>query len=142
MADERRSTESERHPERHAERHWGAESQERVDVFDVAGAGIRQHDTTTGRDQHTTNGMNGQGNAGADNVGFNNADLQNARVVTSDAEPTSFRTTDLRETELNTTSGDNANRNDSVAGQGTNWGTILMVIAIILVIILLGSWLF
>lgn len=27
-------------------------------------------------------------------------------------------------------------------GQGANWGTILMVIAIILVIILLGTWIF
>ncbi|MCE7984826.1 MAG: hypothetical protein DYG89_26945 [Caldilinea sp. CFX5] len=128
MADTRRSTGSEQYRD--------AESQERVEVFDVATGGIREHETTTSSDQHSDNGMSPHGD-----TGLGNADLRNARVVTSDAEPTRFRTTDLRETELNTTTA--ANRTDSgAAGQGTNWGTILMVIAIILVVILLGSWLF
>jgi uncharacterized protein YjbI with pentapeptide repeats len=130
MADARRSTGS--------EQHRGAESQEQVEVFDVATGGTREQNTTTGSNLHADNGMTPYGD-----TGLGNADLHNARVVTSDAEPTSFRTTDLRNTELNTTTGDNANRTDiGATGQGTNWGTILMVIAIILVIILLGSWLF
>lgn len=78
------------------------------------------------------------------NPGVGNADRHDARVVTGDAESATFRTTDLRDTELNTTTGlgNSVNSDSSAAGQGTNWGTILMVIAIILVIILLGSWLF
>lgn len=130
MADVRRSTGS--------EQQRGAEAAERVEVFDVTTGGIREHDDTTGSNQPSDNGMSPYGD-----TGLGNADLRNARVVTSDAEPTSFRTTDLRETELNTTTSADGNRTDiGAVGQGTNWGTILMVIAIILVIILLGSWLF
>lgn len=132
MADARRSTGS--------EQHRGAESQEQVEVFDVATGGMRQQDATTGSNQHSDNGMSPYGDAG-----LGNADLHKARVVTSDAEPTSFRTTDLRNTELNTPptgAGHNASSDIGAVGQGANWGAILIVIAIILVIILLGSWLF
>lgn len=132
MAETRRNRESEHH------RGADADPHDRVEVFDVATGGIREQDTTTGSNQHTDNGMSSYGDTGLSNV-----DLRDARVVTSDAEPTNFRTTDLRDTELNTTAIGNANHTDlGAAGQGTNWGTILMVIAIILVIILLGSWLF
>ncbi len=132
MADARRSTQSEQH------RGTDIDPHDRVEVFDTATGGSRQQGTTTGSNQHADNGMSPYGD-----TGLGNADLHNARIVTSEAEPTSFRTADLRNSELNTTTGDNANRTDiGATGQGTNWGTILMVIAIILVIILLGSWLF
>ena len=82
-------------------------------------------------------------NNAQEDAGFGNADLGRARVIGGDAEATTFRPTDLRDTELNTTPLGNttpAALND--AGQGTNWGTILMVIALILLIILVGSWIF
>lgn len=103
----------------------GHDLHDRVEVYEANGATATRQEAI-----HNTQG----------DAGFGNADLHNARVVTGDAEPTSFRTTDLRDTELNTTMTGNPTAID--ASQGTNWGTILMVIAIILVIILLGSWLF
>jgi hypothetical protein len=130
MAETRRSTESEQH------RRTGADPHDRVEVFD---ANANANANTIGSTQReTVNGMESD-------PGFGNADLHNARVVTGNGEPTTFRPTDLRDTELNTTTagiGNNTGSDIGAAGQGTNWGTILMVIAIILVIILLGSWLF
>jgi hypothetical protein len=128
MAETRRSTESEQH------RGAGADPHDRVEVFDA-----NANANTIGSTQReTVNGLESD-------PGFGNADLHNARVVTGNGEPTTFRPTDLRDTELNTTTagiGNNMGSDIGAAGQGTNWGTILMVIAIILVIILLGSWLF
>lgn len=101
---------------------------DRVEVFDTNGSSATQRQPID--------------NAQKD-AGFGNADLHRARVIGGDAESTTFRPTDLRDSELNTTPLGNttpAPLND--AGQGTNWGTILMVIALILLIILIGSWIF
>lgn len=124
MADTRRSMESELH------RGAGADPQGGVEVFAANPA-----DTVP---QEVSNDVQRD-------PGFGNVDLHNARVVTGNGEPTTFRTTDLQDTELTPTRtdiGNNASSDIGAASQGTNWGTILLVIAIILVIILLGSWLF
>lgn len=123
MADAQRNRESEQ------QRSNGVGSHKQVEVYEANPAGSTQ--------QGLVDDM-------LRNPGVGNADLHDARVVTGDAEPATFRTTDLRDTELNTTTGlgNSVNSDSSAVGQGTNWGTILMVIAIILVIILVGSWLF
>lgn len=123
MADPQRNRESEQH------RGNGVGSHERVEVYETNAAGSTQQGLVDDMPR---------------DPGFGNADRHDARVVTGAAEPATFRTTDLRDTELNTTTGlgHSVNNDIGAAGPGTNWSAILMVIAIILVIILLGSWLF
>lgn len=123
MADAQSSKESEQH------RGNGVGSHERVEVYEANTAGSTQQGLVDDRPR---------------NAGFGNTDLHDARVVTGDAEPATFRTTDLRDSELNPTTGlrNSVNNDIGAVGQGTNWGAILMVIAIILVVILLGSWIF
>lgn len=125
MTETRRRTESEHH------RGADADPHDRVEVFDA-------NANSNSPQREAANGLQSD-------PGFGNAELHNARVVTGNGEPTTFRTTDLRDTELNTNVagvGSGTNTDIGATGQGTNWGTILMVVAIILVIILLGSWLF
>lgn len=50
--------------------------------------------------------------------------------------------TEFRNSDFSTTDRPSTPITTGTTSQGSNWGTILMVIAIILVIILLGAWLF
>lgn len=109
----------------------GVDPQQGVEVFDTNGAASTpQHKTTPD-------------SAVVNDAGFGHADLHNAEVIRGDATAADFRSTDLRNSELNTADFNNASSSDrSANAQGTNWSTILMVIALILLIILVGSWLF
>ena len=109
----------------------GVDPHQGVEVFDTNGA-ASTHQPNPTRDSTVVN-----------DAGFGHADLHNAEMLRGDADTTAFRSTDLRNSELNTADFNNATSSDlSANGQGTNWSTILMVIALILLIILVGSWLF
>jgi hypothetical protein len=124
-------------PQTEQQRETSIHSHDHVEVFDAPPSSATSHQTLSGSDQHTGNGRSYQGA-----VGFGNADLRDAQVITGDAEAADFRPTDLRSSELNATDIDTNRTALGANSQDTNWGTILMVIAIILVIILLGTWLF
>lgn len=97
---------------------------DRVEVFD-ANSGSATHSGDTMKDaEHRETDLS--------NSDFTNPTLRNNTLGDTDFRDSTLRTTDRMD--AGTTTG--------TIDQGTNWGTILMVIAIILVIILLGSWLF
>ena len=114
------------------------DSRESVEVFDTNGAAAhRQAEKLNG--DYNSAPINDA--VGAD-AGFGHADLRKADVIHGDGDTIAFRSTDLRNSELNSADFTTARQPNLADSQGTNWGTILMVIALILVIILIGSWLF
>lgn len=117
----------------------GVDPHQGVEVFDTNGAAAnRQQEATSSSHDSAT-----AGNAALDDAGFGHADLHNAEVIRGDAGAAAFRSTDLRHSELNSADFDNANRTAPGANaQGANWVALLLVLALILVIILIGSWLF
>lgn len=109
----------------------GVLPQQGVEVFDTNGAAAN-HDNSAVAAEVASN-----------DVGFGHADLRHAEVHRGNANAANFRSTDLRDSELNTADFQSTNRTALDTGtQSTNWGTILMVIALILLIILIGSWFF
>lgn len=124
-----------------------ADTQTRVNTTEQPSTDVAPHE---GVEVFDTNGtpashqaQSTAGNATIDDVGFGHADLQQAEVIRGEAAATDFRSTDLGNSELNNADfAPNRQTDLSDNAQGTNWGTILMVIALILVIILVGSWLF
>lgn len=112
---------------------------ESVEVFDTNGAAAHRpsEKLNGGYDSVPTR------DAAGDDARFGHADLRQAEVVHGDGDTIAFKSTDLRNSELTSadlTTAQPPNLADNA--QGTNWGTILMMIALILVIILIGSWLF
>lgn len=86
---------------------------------------------------------NAAANPASNDAGFGHADLRHAEVRRGDADAAAFRSTDLRDSELNTAGFTDPQRTTLDTGaQSSNWGTILLVIALILLVILIGSWLF
>lgn len=78
---------------------------------------------------------------------MNGGERRESNFRDSDLTNTTLRNNNLSDADLNDSNLRTADRTDTgtlpgTAAQGTNWSTILMVIAIILVIILLGNWLF
>lgn len=125
MADTQTTVETEHRQSTGVDPHQG------VEVFDTNSAASTHQPNTT------------PDSTVVDDAGFGHADLHNAEVIRGDANAAAFRSTDLRNSELNTADFNNATSSDlSTTTQGTNWSTILMVIALILLVILVGSWLF
>lgn len=93
--------------------------------------------TETEHREHSTH-HRGEGEAAPRNgVEVFDANTTNTRRDNEAMTGTEFRNNDFTTTDRTSTP-----ITTGTTSQGSNWGTILMVIAIILVIILLGAWLF
>ena len=124
-----------------------ADTQTMVETEDRQNTGMDPHPDVEVFDSNgttsTRQGTMTSDSAVVDDAGFGHADLHEAEVIRGDANATDFRSTNLRNSELNSADFGNTTASElGATAQGTNWGTILMVIALILLIILVGSWLF
>lgn len=121
MAETQTTTEAERTHSTEGHPHDG------VEVFD-----------TTSSSQGNPTVMDGIGQPSS-TLSNHDTPFNSANLLTGDRPAGDFRATDLNNSELSNTNRTGMGTESSIAGQGTNWGTIVTVILVILVIIFIVS---